>query len=102
MAELSEIVKKAVSWYAAEGFNTKTFALMNEENQVYAVAAIDYPVHRQPAGLVVMARLEDQRVIIEFDNTDRPLVDALMRAGIPREQIILAYAGETLPESVEA
>lgn len=30
---------------------------------------------------------------------NKPLVDALMQAGIPRAQIILGYAGEAVPES---
>jgi hypothetical protein len=47
-------------------------------------------------GLVVC--LEDEFIIIERDMNDKVLVDALLQAGIPREQIILAYAGEPLPE----
>jgi hypothetical protein len=39
-------------------------------------------------------------VIVEVDNTDKPLVDALVQQGIPREQIVLAYAGETLPDKM--
>jgi hypothetical protein len=30
--------------------------------------------------------------------TNKKLVDALVQAGIPRQQIILAYAGESIPE----
>jgi hypothetical protein len=29
---------------------------------------------------------------------NKPLVDALVDAGVPRAQIILAYAGEAVPE----
>jgi hypothetical protein len=39
-------------------------------------------------------------VIVEVDNTDKPLVDALVQQGIPREQIVLVYAGETLPDKM--
>jgi hypothetical protein len=35
-------------------------------------------------------------VITEEDLTDRPLVDALVRAGVPRDKIVLAYAGEPI------
>lgn len=45
-----------------------------------------------------MARIVGDSVIIEHDVTDRPLLHELMRAGIPREQIILTYAGEPLPQ----
>ena len=42
----------------------------------------------------------DEKIIIEEDTTtDKPLYDALMfNAHIPREQIILAYAGEKAPD----
>jgi hypothetical protein len=46
-----------------------------------------------------MARVVGNKVIIEEDTTDRPLVEALIRCGIPREHIILVYAGETLAEA---
>jgi hypothetical protein len=45
-----------------------------------------------------MARVVGDKIIIEEDRSfDKPLHEALMgNAGIPREQIILAYAGESL------
>jgi hypothetical protein len=48
-------------------------------------------------GLVV--RLIGEKVIIERDVNDKPLVDALLQAGIPRGQIVLAYAGESVNEA---
>jgi vancomycin permeability regulator SanA len=50
---------------------------------------------------MVMARVVGDKVIIDEDTTDRPLWKELVAAGIPREQIILTYAGETLPENVQ-
>jgi hypothetical protein len=41
------------------------------------------------------------KVVIEEDTTDRPLVNELVRAGIPREQIICTYIGEKLPEELD-
>jgi hypothetical protein len=35
----------------------------------------------------------------EEDPTDKKLVDALLQRGIPREQIVLAYAGEPIPDA---
>jgi hypothetical protein len=47
-----------------------------------------------------MAKVVDDKVIILEDTTDKPLYEALMvNGGIPRERIILAYKGETLPEN---
>lgn len=98
MDNLAEIVKKVVFGYAVEGFNARTFALANEDEKVYAVNIVDTKVHLRPAGVVVITRVEGDRVIIEEDLTDRPLVDALVRAGIPREKIVFADEMETQPE----
>jgi hypothetical protein len=38
------------------------------------------------------------QVVIEQDVNDKPLVDALVQNGLHREQIVLAYAGEVVPE----
>ncbi len=67
---------------------------------MYAVIALvdaDYaPKTRE--RVVVFARLWAGHIVIEVDNTDKPLMDALVQQGVPREQIVLAYAGETLPD----
>jgi hypothetical protein len=97
MDRLAEQVKRAVFAYAGGGDNIKVFPLANDEQKVYAVNVIDTPVRKQPAGVVVIARVVEDKVIIEEDSTDKPLVDALIQSGIPRDHIILAYAGEALP-----
>lgn len=100
MADLNEIVKRAIAWYASGGGdNLKTFVLSSETDKVYAVNIIDTPIRKRPAGVVVMARIVGDKVVIEEDTTDRPLVNALIEAGIPRDQIVLAYAGESIPEA---
>jgi hypothetical protein len=75
---------------------------LDDVRQVYTVVAIDHPVRREEAGIIVLARVVGDQVVIEEDNTDRPLIDALMQRGIPRSQITLIYAGETLPEETMA
>lgn len=100
MDRLAEIVKNEVFWYAGGGPNIKMFPLANDDKRVYAVAVVDNPQHALPAEIIVMARLEGEYVIIEADNTNRPLLESLMAAGVPREKIILAYGGEALPDAV--
>jgi hypothetical protein len=99
MDTLKETLKKTVWEYAGGGNNLQTFPVLNEEAQVYSVLVINTPVRTLSAGIVVMARIVDQHIIIEEDITDRPLYEALMARGIPRERIILAYVGESLPEA---
>jgi hypothetical protein len=48
-------------------------------------------------GLV--ARVADGRIVIERDINNKPLVAALVEAGIPRDRIVLAYEGESINEA---
>jgi hypothetical protein len=97
MDQLIQIVRQEVRKYASsgEGANARLFPVLDDEYKTYSVIAVDYPTRTHEASLVVvLARVVDDKVIIEEDTTDKPLVDALMQKGIPREKIILAYAGE--------
>lgn len=94
MDTLKTIVRDAVFWYAGGGINIRMYPLFNDDLGVYAVTMVDFPERKHAAQVVVQARLEGEIVIIEEDTTDRPLVDRLVAAGIPRERIVLAYLGE--------
>lgn len=100
MDQLSEIVRAEVLHYAMPGYNLQMFPFINEDLYAYAVLIVDTPIRKQPAGIVVFARIVDDYIVIEDDKTDRPLYEALERAGIPREKIICVYAGEALPAEI--
>lgn len=99
MDSLVETLRRELAWYASGGLNSKAILLSNEEARVYAVNVYDFPKHELPAGIAVMARLEGEYIVIEEDRTTKPFEDRLMAAGVPRDKIILAYAGEKLPDS---
>lgn len=98
--DFAPIVQKIVEDYA-DGiwFKASAYAVCDNARHIYAAIVVpDYPRKFQ-AGLVVMARIIDDKVIIDHDTTDQPLYQELMRNGIPREKIVLAYAGEHAPVS---
>ncbi|MCU0515000.1 MAG: XisI protein [Anaerolineae bacterium] len=103
MAALKEQVREAVAWYAGSGrgLNARLFVAFDEERQVYIVTSVVYPRYTDTAAVVVLVRIVGDRVVIEEDNTDRPLWQRLLQQGIPREKIILAYAGEPVPDPIE-
>lgn len=102
MDNLDAVLRETVAWYASGGLKSKTFLLENPLEQAFSVLVADVPVHQRPAGIVVFARIVGDYVVIEEDTTDRPLVDALVNRGVSREKIILAYAGERLPDGLES
>jgi hypothetical protein len=103
MATLKEILKEEVRKYAGSGrgANLLVFPLLDDEDLTYGVVSVDYPQRKEGAGVVVMARLMGDKIIIEEDTTDKPLLDALLQRGVPREQILLAYQGEIIPEELD-
>ena len=95
---LLQIVSREVDMYAGHAAGGKLYPVLDHQNQTYSVIVIPDDPKDRPAWVIVMARVVGDHVIIDEDTTDKPLVEALMiNGGIPREQIILAYAGETLP-----
>jgi hypothetical protein len=100
MDSLTQILREEVEKYTGggRGAGLILFPLLDDEHQTYAVTAVDYPERSPYAGVVVLARVTGDKVIVEADGTDKPLVDALVQRGIPREQIVLAYAGEPIPD----
>jgi XisI protein len=104
MATLEEIVRHEVRWYASsgEGLNARLFPCLDYTHKTYAVVVVDYPAKKSREGtgdVVVMARIFGDKVIIEADYTDKPLYKRLMeRHEVPRDKIILAYAGEPADE----
>jgi hypothetical protein len=92
-----DIVREEVRKYAGSGRGAglRLFSLLDDEQQHYGVIAMDEPRTHRAAGVVVMARVVEEGVIIEEDRTDKPLVDALLQRGISRRRIMLAYAGES-------
>ena len=100
---LGQIVREEVEKYVAggRGANILLFAILDDERSIYVVNAVDYLKRDDVAGVVVMARIVGNRVIIEEDMTDKKLVNALQQRGILRDQIVLAYAGEPIPDTAQ-
>jgi hypothetical protein len=103
MATLTDIVREEVAKYAGSGrgANILLFPILDDLRSIYAVNAVDYPTRQGVAGVVVLARIVGDQVVIEEDTTDKKLVDALLQRGIPRQKIVLAYAGESIPDQAQ-
>ncbi len=98
--DLPTIVQREVEDYARGGsWKAVTYPISDVARQSYTVIVVpDYP-RSYKSTIAVAARVVGDKVVIEEDITDRPLWEELVRAGIPRTQIICTYAGEKLPES---
>jgi hypothetical protein len=99
--QLAEITRQEVQRYVGHTENAIMYALLDDKNQRYGAVLVPEEDAERPSYLVALARVEGDYVVIDEDGAlDKPLHQALMvNGGVPREQIILAYRGETIPEA---
>lgn len=97
--ELVDITRRQVAWYAGNAHNEKSYLIEDVKRQIFIVTSIpDNPGTDEPL-IINQARVVGDLVIIDADSVlDKQLWKRLENAGIPREQIILAYKGEKVPE----
>lgn len=97
MATLKQTVHQVVSEYAKDGLNCISYLTQNNDGSLLTVVDIENKPHDMDVSLVV--RILGEQIVIERDLNNKPAVDALVQAGIDRKDIILAYAGEAVPEA---
>jgi hypothetical protein len=95
---LKEIVKKAVAGYAVKGLNSDAYLTVSPDENLFTVVDIAQVKNQRIVATSLIVRILQHQVIVEHDDNNKPLVDALVQMGVPRNQIILAYAGETVPQ----
>lgn len=99
MADLKYILKETISGYARNGLNGYTYLTSNPDETKFTIVAVTDDDNDPPVFTNLIAHLEGDIIIIYHDANNKPLVDALVQNGVPREQIILAYAGEKIATS---
>lgn len=97
--ELRDIAEECIRSYAGEGLNGTSWFTKDDSGYVMSVASVFFVREKHEASSAIIARISNEHIIIDEDITDKQLVDMLLQYGIPREQIILAYAGEKIEET---
>jgi hypothetical protein len=94
MENLKSILIEAMRGYAGKGLNGVGYLTSDDSNNFYAVVTIGDVRGKTIFNAGLIAQIENEQIIILNDISNKPLVDALEQAGIPREKIVLAYVGE--------
>jgi XisI protein len=95
MDTLSETLQRVLTGYAGEMLNGHSYLTTNADGTVVVIIGLGYIGDRHFVDTSLVARLARNTIVIEHDVNNKPLIDALLAAGIPRDQIVLAYAGES-------
>jgi hypothetical protein len=99
MDTLKQIVEKEMREYAGEGLNGTTHFTKSDDQSVMSIVFAGKIRGENFTATSIMVRIVGTQVIIVDDRTNKPLVDALIQAGIPRKQITLIYEGESFQET---
>ena len=100
MDALRDVVHREVSSYVNQGANGYSYLIANPEKTDWTVVFVLNIDGKRVVRSGLIVRLWKETVLIEQDTNEPPLVEALLRVGIARSQIVLAYAGEPVPEAV--
>jgi len=85
--------------YARDPINGRSYIASTPNDEIYSVIGIAKFDNRHVASADLIVEWQNDTIIIHHDTFSIPFHDSLVDLGIPRERIILAYAGETMPDS---
>jgi XisI protein len=89
-----EIVRRLVEEYASykpSHGHIDTEAIVDPERDHYEVMHVGWDGVRRVHGSVVHLDIRGGKVWIQYDGTSRPVADELIAAGIPCDDIVLAF-----------
>jgi hypothetical protein len=93
-------VKAEIEKYAVPGYNLVSRLMEDSANKIFAVVTTSIEQNERYSFLDLYVRIVGEKIVIEHDANSKPLYEALLQAGIPREQIVIAYAGEAVPDNI--
>jgi hypothetical protein len=84
------IIEEYARYKPANG-QIDTEAIVDHERGHYEVMHIGWDDVCRVHGAVVHIDIIDGKIWIQYDGTSRPVADELVAAGVPREDIVLAF-----------
>jgi hypothetical protein len=99
MDTLRETLLLCLHEEVGEGLNGFSELAQNLDGTLFSIIATGFRKGTRFTFSALIIRIIGDKIVIEEDRDSDPLYEALMQAGIPREKIILAYAGESIPDT---
>ncbi len=84
------VIEQYAGWVPSHG-EIVSEAIVDAEKDHYEVIHSGWDGDRRVHGSVIHLDIIDGKVWIQHDGTNRPVAEALLDAGIPREDIVLAF-----------
>jgi hypothetical protein len=93
-------VKQVLAGYVKPAFNGYTYLTTDANETRFIVTGVGKTRSGRVVNTAIIVEIVGDTLVIDRDINSKPFVSELVEAGVPREQIILAYKGEAVPESV--
>jgi hypothetical protein len=87
---VSRLIEEYASWRPSRG-EISSEAIIDREKDHYEVQHVGWNDERRVHGSVIHLDIIDGKVWIQHDGTDHPVAEELMAAGVPKEDIVLAF-----------
>ncbi len=87
---LRQIVTEYASYKPSNG-DVETEAIIDPGENHYEVMHVGWDGPRRVHGAIIHIDIRDGKIWIQYDGTDRPVADELLAAGIPQQDIVLAF-----------
>lgn len=100
MDKLTETLINVLEGYTGKAFNGYSYLTSSADQQHFVVTSVGYVRGQRVVNIGLVVQIVNNQIVIDKDINNKPLVDALLQAGVLRSQIILAYAGEPVPVTV--
>jgi len=89
-----EIVRRVIEEYArykpSHG-QIETEAIVDRDHDHYEVMHVGWDGQRRVHGCVVHIDIKDGKIWLQYDGTSEPVAGELVAAGVPKEDIVLAF-----------
>jgi hypothetical protein len=96
LAQHRQLIKKILSHYAEiinrhPKPNKETDVVFDEERDHYMLISVGWAEYRRIRGTTVYVRLRNGKIWIEDDWLEHGITPDLLEAGVPKEDIVLAF-----------
>lgn len=99
MNRLKAILEDTLSEYAGDALNGHLYLTKSNNDALFSIMSIAKIDNETVIETGIVTHIIAETIIIEKDVSNKPLVDALVQNGIDRQQIVLACAGEAVPNT---
>jgi hypothetical protein len=99
-----QIVRQVIDEYARvkpSYGDIESEAIVDPQRDHYEVMNVGWHDDRRVHGTVIHIDIIDGKIWIQYDGTNRPVADELLAAGVPKEDIVLAFHPADLRKHTE-